>query len=885
MKIGITRIVALRLIFAAATLALALTGCGGGCGGTTTGAGTGSGLPDLAITSFSAPSSGTAGGSYTVNVTVTNVGSVTAAGIGAIIALSPTSDITTDYGMIGLGTSFAILNPGQSTVLTVTVNLPSGAASGGYYIGAIVPYGPEVTKANNITAQPFTLSGGTNCTSDAYEPDNGAATAGPLTFGIPQSHNHCEGTSDWLKFNATQGSTYTLSTSQVGSGAWTNIMLYDTDGSTVLASGSPGLDFIDSRLTWTATKNGTFYVRVMPMMGTLNSGAGTGYAINLGDQRPDLVITNLYTPTNGVQGGAINVSASVRNQGFAALTTNFDITYYLSMDTVLDGSDTPIGTQTVTGGVTVGSYSSYATYNATLPPASPSFPTGNYYILAKVNPAGAASEYSLANNVSAAMPISVVGAACNEDSYEPDNTFATAKPITVGAVPQAHTHCLDTTDWVSFATTAGASYMISVTPVGGSANPTVQLYNTDGTTLLQPASGTATTINWTAPATATYYLLATDNAAAAKEYTIAVNLALPDLTESLVTQSSTTVVAGDFLNVTDTVSNIGYATSGPFSVGAYLSGINNSTINASSTLLASRNVTSLGAQGAGAYNYTDQAYYGAHISYLTPPGTYYIGAIADPSNAVTEVSKTNNTSTPVAITVVAPPCAVDAYEDDDTPAAAKPITAGSTQSRNHCDDSIDWVSFTPTVTGVYLATTGQWGPSFTVLQSDAVTPVTLQDSYFYSQYSWNATAGSTYYFQIVPIASGSGTAYTLGVTQCTQDAYEEDDTVAAAKAIVVGAAAQTHNHCDDGHDWVTFNALSGTTYTITGTNVGAAANVNVRLYDATGATQLASGTSAQGGKKNVITWTAPSSGTYTIEATEQIGTLWGPSTDYTLQVQ
>src|SRR5207245_3217608 len=97
-----------------------LSSCGGGGSGDVGGGTTGSGLPDLAITSFSAPTAGVAGNSYTVNVTVANVGSVTAAGVSAIIALAPTSDIATDFGMIGLGTSFAILGPGQSTVLSVT---------------------------------------------------------------------------------------------------------------------------------------------------------------------------------------------------------------------------------------------------------------------------------------------------------------------------------------------------------------------------------------------------------------------------------------------------------------------------------------------------------------------------------------------------------------------------------------------------------------------------------------------------------------------------------------------------------------------------------------------------------------------------------------------
>ena len=116
----------------------------------------------------------------------------------------------------------------------------------------------------------------------------------------------------------------------------------------------------------------------------------------------------------------------------------------------------------------------------------------------------------------------------------------------------------------------------------------MKLYDTNGTTLLAPASGTTTAINWTALAGGTYYLLASDNMGAARDYTIAVNLALPDLTESFATQSSTTVVAGDFINVTDTVTNVGFTAAGAFTVGAYLSADN--IITSADTLIASRNV-------------------------------------------------------------------------------------------------------------------------------------------------------------------------------------------------------------------------------------------------------------------------------------------------------
>jgi len=888
----------IRTYVTAVTLAFALASCGGGGGGGGIGGGTGgtggTPVPDLAITAFTGlPSGGPVSSAYSVTVTVTNVGTAPAAGIGAEIMLSPTSNIVADGTMLNLGISMAILNPGQSTTITVPISsLPSNVPNGTYYMGAYVPYTGDANMANNVASQTFALSGGSTCTNDTYEPDNSAGAAHAITIGAPQAHNHCNGTADWVSFAATSGQTYTLSTSQVGLSGWTQIVLYDTDGVTPLATGGIGLDFSDSRLTWVAPKSGTFYASVVPMMGLYDAGPGTDYNMNLGDLRPDLIVTGLYSAGSGPVGGQISVWGTVRNQGFAdvATTAKYDVAYYLSTTATFNAASAIyLGTQTFTGGLTVGSYSPYTTGTVTIPATTA---VGSYYLFAVVNPTGTANpvnEYATVNNVSTGQPFSVISASCTDDSYEPDNAPAQAKPIVVGATPQAHNHCLDTTDWVSFSATAGTSYSIMALPVGGSANPTIQLYDTTGATVLLPAAGTTTnSITWTAPTTGTYYVLASDAMGAGTDYTLRVNLNLPDLTETFQTQTTTTVTAGDFLAVTDTVSNYGYTAAGAFNVGVYFS--SSSAVTAASTLAATRNVASGVAASPGSpWPPSNQAWYSAHFAYTTTPGTYYIAAIADPTNAIAETDKTNNTSTPLPITVVAPPCAVDAYEDDDSIATAKAITAGTPQSRNNCDDSLDLVSFTPTASGAYVVSSvapfGAFAPNITILQSDGVTPVTLKDSLpgFSNYASWMATAGTQYYIQLVPISSGLNTGYTLGVTQCTEDAYEPDDVYTAAQPITAGAAAQSHNHCEDGHDWVKFTAVANTKYTITGTNVGSAANVNVTLYDSN-ANIVAWGSSAQGGKLNVITWTAPATGgTYYIQATEAMA--WGANTAYTLQLQ
>jgi hypothetical protein len=100
---------------------------------------------------------------------------------------------------------------------------------------------------------------------DSYEPDNDDASASPISVdGSWQTHNiHVEEDADWVQFQATAGITYTLSTTNTGGHADTQLYLYDTDGSTLIAFNDdyPGM-WPSSRIDWQPTVNGTYYVKV-----------------------------------------------------------------------------------------------------------------------------------------------------------------------------------------------------------------------------------------------------------------------------------------------------------------------------------------------------------------------------------------------------------------------------------------------------------------------------------------------------------------------------------------------------------------------------------------------------------------------------------------------
>lgn len=103
------------------------------------------------------------------------------------------------------------------------------------------------------------------------------------------------------------------------------------------------------------------------------------------------------------------------------------------------------------------------------------------------------------------------------------------------------------------------------------------------------------------------------------------------------------------------------------------------------------------------------------------------------------------------------------------------------------------------------------------------------------------------------------------INSTSADSYEQDDSQAAAKTIIVNAAVQEHNYYDDASDWLQFSATAGQKYTIETWVYGSA---DTKLYLMDGTTQLAynddKGDGTYGSK--ITDWTAPSTKTYTIES-------------------
>jgi hypothetical protein len=116
------------------------------------------------------------------------------------------------------------------------------------------------------------------------------------------------------------------------------------------------------------------------------------------------------------------------------------------------------------------------------------------------------------------------------------------------------------------------------------------------------------------------------------------------------------------------------------------------------------------------------------------------------------------------------------------------------------------------------------------------------------------------------------------------DAYEEDDTCAAATPIATGGAPQQHNfHVVGDRDWVRFTAQVNKSYIIEIRNLGARADAIVNLHDSCGGILQAQGTNAFGPTVR-LEWDATRGGDYYLEIQQFDPEKAGSNTEYTVSV-
>jgi hypothetical protein len=229
---------------------------------------------------------------------------------------------------------------------------------------------------------------------------------------------------------------------------------------------------------------------------------------------PDLAVLSL-TAYPYPDGGVI-VQVVVENQGDLSTQNGFYTDLYLDHVPTGEGDFTGSIRFWVNDPIAAGATATLTTVITNLSAlggagsqsAAPASETsGTLY--AQADSVGAVTELDKINNIySAGTEICVA----TTDAYESDDGVESASVISVG---QTQTHNFDRPgdqDWVKFEAQADESYVFHTFNLGLTSDTYLYLYDTDGATLLTSnddyGGSLASQIEWTAPATGTYYLLA-----------------------------------------------------------------------------------------------------------------------------------------------------------------------------------------------------------------------------------------------------------------------------------------------------------------------------------------------------------------------------------------
>jgi len=131
--------------------------------------------------------------------------------------------------------------------------------------------------------------------------------------------------------------------------------------------------------------------------------------------------------------------------------------------------------------------------------------------------------------------VRVLTGLCQNDANEPDNSLATAKPISADGVARAHSICpADDEDWSVFTAAANTDYVISTQGIGPDADTTIELYDAAGQRLAtndDHTPGTNAQIAFRITDAGAYYvrtqLFNPNRYGAGTEYTLSVRSGLP----------------------------------------------------------------------------------------------------------------------------------------------------------------------------------------------------------------------------------------------------------------------------------------------------------------------------------------------------------------------
>jgi hypothetical protein len=380
----------------------------------------------------------------------------------------------------------------------------------------------EENERNNLARLEVCVGGGP--TGDQYEPDDTCDQATLIqTDGQAQEHTFAPaGDTDWVKFTGIGGVEYTITALNVGANADAALSLFARCNLPASFGGS-------TVIRVTLPTSGTYYIKAV----NHNTGAvnDTAYRISVSSASD---CSGYYEPNDTrATAGDIAVGAAAQRHSFCRAGDEDWVKFAVRAGNTYVVRATAVGaraTPTLAGafGNDTGTPFSGNPLEFTAPA------DGFFYVRAANQPPsvyGPGTEYDLA----------VTASACRPDSFEPDNTRAEAKAVTVNALPERRNACpAGDRDWVKFTATAGITYTLESMGLGAVSDTIVCLFDNIGTQIACDDEGGAnhgSRLTWQASSSGTYYAeirQADANAAGPAteyEFSIVTGLCRPDLYE------------------------------------------------------------------------------------------------------------------------------------------------------------------------------------------------------------------------------------------------------------------------------------------------------------------------------------------------------------------
>ena len=677
-----------------------------------------------------------------------------------------------------------------------TNSLPAGK----YYI--------KVTEyRNDGMIRSYTLRASWLNRPDSYEADDTPATAKEIDNGVTQTRNiHVAGNVDWAQFTIGPYGASNVLIETAGPSGDTEMWLYGPDNSTTQIAYNDDATLFSrwSVIRTNSLPAGKYYIKVTEYR---NDGMIRSYTLRASwFNRPDSYEADDTPATakeidNGVtQTRNIHVAGNV---DWAQFTIGPYGASNVLIETAGPSGDTEMWLYGPDNSTTLIAYNDDGNGRWSVIKTN-SLPAGKYYI--KV------TEY---RNDWMIRSYTLRASWFNRpDSYEADDTSATAKEIDNGVTQSRNIHVAGNVDWVQFTIGPYGASNVLIETAGPSGDTEMWLYGPDNATnqiaYNDDGNGHWSVIRTNSLPAGKYYIKVTEyrNDWMIRSYTLRASwFNRPDSYEADdtsatakeidngVTQTRNIHVAGNVDWAQFTIgpygaSNVLIETAGPSGdTEMWLYGPDNSTTQI-------------------AYNDDGNGRWSVIRTNSLPAGKYYI-KVTEYGNDWMIRSYTLRASW-----LNRP----DSYEADDTPATAREIDNGQTQTRNiHVAGNVDWAQFTIGPYGasnVLIETAGPSGDTEMWLYGldNSATLIAYNDdgNGLWSVIRTNSLPAGKYYIKVTEYRNdGMIRSYTLRASWLNRpDSYEADDTPATAKVITNGVTQIRNINVVSNADWAKFTIES-----------------------------------------------------------------------------